>query len=50
MDLIAVMNLLGIDLLLFTIYYLALTVYVVFNVNLIQTFIIERYSLKSCLR
>lgn len=48
--LIAVMGWLGIDLLLFTIYYLALTVYVVFNGNPKPIFIIEIYSLKSCLR
>lgn len=36
--LIAVMNWLVIDLLLFTIYYLALTVYVVFNGNQVSKF------------
>lgn len=36
--LIAVMNWLVIDLLLFTIYYLALTVYVVFNGNPVSKF------------
>ena len=43
------MGWLVIDLLLFTIYYLALTVYVVFNGNPMPIFIIERYILKSCL-